>query len=271
MLNGKIALYNGVKIPVIGAGTWQISDSVVERTVESAISVGYRHIDTAAAYENESGVGRGVKASGVAREELFITSKIPAEYKTYEISKKTIEESLTFLQTDYIDLMLIHAPRPWDEMNDDCRKTYHEENAEVWRALEEEYEAKKFRAIGVSNFSVDDLKNLMARGKIKPMVNQISCFIGRTPLEVLNFCKENDIVVEAYSPIATGALLKNTGIGEMAKKYGVSIPRLCIKYVLQLGTVALPKTTHKEYMEENAKLDFQISQSDMENFMKFEI
>ena len=178
---------------------------------------------------------------------------------------------MTFLQTDYIDLMLIHAPRPWDEMNDDCRKTYHEENAEVWRALEEEYEAKKFRAIGVSNFSVDDLKNLMARGKIKPMVNQISCFIGRTPLEVLNFCKENDIVVEAYSPIATGALLKNTGIGEMAKKYGVSIPRLCIKYVLQLGTVALPKTTHKEYMEENAKLDFQISQSDMENLMKFEI
>lgn len=270
MLHKKIALYNGVEIPALGAGTWQIPDEIAEDVVRNAIEVGYRHIDTAAAYENESGVGRGIKASGVAREALFVTSKIPAEYKSYELAKETIEKSLKFLQTEYIDLMLIHAPRPWDEMSEENGKNYNAENLVVWKALEEGYEDGKIRAIGVSNFSVSDLKNIMNNGKIKPMVNQISFFIGRFPQETIEFCRENDIVAEAYSPIATGALLKDVGIGKMAAKYGVKIPQLCIKYVLQSGLVALPKTTHKEYMEENAALDFEISRQDMERLMDFQ-
>ena len=140
MLNKKVALYNGVEIPVVGLGTWQIPDAVAEGAVRDAIETGYRHIDTAAAYENESGIGRGIKANGIAREKLFITSKVPAEYKTYELAKNTIEESLRLLDAEYIDLMLIHAPRPWDEMNESCTKTYHEENIAVWRAFEESYE-----------------------------------------------------------------------------------------------------------------------------------
>ena len=270
MSDKTITLYNGVEIPVLGAGTWQISDENAKDVVKNAVEVGYLHIDTAAAYENESGVGRGIKASGIAREKLFVTSKIPAEYKSYELATRTIEESLKFLQTNYIDLMLIHAPRPWDEMSEENGKNYNEENLSVWKALEEGYADGRFRSIGVSNFSVSDLKNIMNNSKIKPMVNQISCFIGRFPKETIEFCKENDIVVEAYSPMATGALLKDVEIGKMAAKYGVKISQLCIKYVLQLGLVALPKTTHKKYMEENAALDFEISRQDMEKLMNFQ-
>lgn len=268
MLKQTLTLNNGVCIPVVGLGTWQTPDGTAEHAVCDAIRLGYRHIDTAAAYENESGVGRGIKKSGINRKELFVTSKIPAEYKSYDIAVKTIQESLKLLDTDYLDLMLIHAPRPWDEMGKADGYNYNKENIGVYRALEEAYKAKKIRAVGVSNFSVDDIKNITDNCEIVPAVNQISCFIGRTPLDTMEYCRSNGIAVEAYSPIATGALLHDAKIGEVAARYGVSIPRLCIKYVLQLGTVALPKTVHKEYMEENAKLDFVISAEDMEALRK---
>jgi len=256
-------LSNGVKIPVLGLGTWQIKDAVAENAVKSALEIGYRHIDTAAAYENENGVGRGIKTGGPDRRKIFITSKIPAEYKNFDIAKKTIETSLKLLGTDYIDLMLIHAPRPWDEMGVASAYNYNKENLAVWKALEEAYEEGKVRAIGVSNFGVSDLKNIMDNGRHKPLVNQICCYIGNTPSEIIGFDSDNDIVTEAYSPIATGRLLGDSKIAAVAEKYGVSVPQLCIKYVLQLGAVALPKTTHKEYMAQNALLDFVISYDDM--------
>lgn len=263
MINEKVRFYNGVEIPRLGLGTWQVSPDDAADAVEYALSVGYRHIDTAAAYENEEGVGRGWKRSGLKREEIFLTSKIPAEYKSYSLAKRTIEESLAALGTNHIDLMLIHAPRPWDEMGKADGYSYEEENAEVWRALEEGYADGKFRAIGVSNFEVSDLRSLFRRGNVRPMINQVRGYVGEIPWEMLDFCKENGIVAEAYSPLATGGILRRGELAEIAGHYGVSVAQLCIAYVLQLGMIAIPKAVSPAHICENAKLDFVISEADM--------
>ena len=255
-------LRNGIKIPVLGLGTWFIDDDKADKAIISAVKIGYRHIDTAQAYGNERGIGAGVKACGIPREELFITSKVAAEAKTYDAAAKSIDETLQKMELDYIDLMLIHSPQPWAEWRDE--KRYFEENIQVWKALEDAYKAGKIKAIGVSNFLMDDLENLLAHCEIKPMVNQLLIHIGNTPAELIAYCKEQGIVVEAYSPIAHGEALKNETIVEMAQKYGVSVPQLCIKYVLNLGTVALPKTANVEHMQNNANLNFEISNEDMD-------
>lgn len=255
-------LSNGIKIPVLGLGTWFIDDDKVDTAVISAVKIGYRHIDTAQAYGNERGVGAGIKACGIPREELFVTSKIAAEAKTYDAAAKSIDETLDKMGLPYIDLMLIHSPQPWAEWRDD--KRYFEENIQVWKALEDAYTAGKVKAIGVSNFLIDDLENLLSNCKIKPMVNQLLIHIGNTPTALIDFCKKQNIVVEAYSPIAHGEALKNETITTMAQKYGVSVPQLCIKYVLNLGTVALPKTANAEHMQNNANLNFEITNEDME-------
>lgn len=255
-------LRNGIKIPVLGLGTWFIDDDKADKAIISAVKIGYRHIDTAQAYGNERGIGAGVKACGIPREELFITSKVAAEAKTYDAAAKSIDETLQKMELDYIDLMLIHSPQPWAEWRDE--KRYFEENIQVWKALEDAYKAGKIKAIGVSNFLMDDLENLLAHCEIKPMVNQLLIHIGNTPAELIAYCQEQGIVVEAYSPIAHGEALKNETIVEMAQKYGVSVPQLCIKYVLNLGTVALPKTANVEHMQNNANLNFEISNEDMD-------
>lgn len=255
-------LSNGKKILVLGLGTWFIDDGKVTGAVVSAVKIGYRHIDTAQAYDNEKGVGMGIKACGIPREELFVTSKVAAEAKSYDTAAKSIDETLDKMGLPYIDLMLIHSPQPWAEWRND--KRYFEENIQVWKALEDAYTTGKVKAIGVSNFLIDDLENLIAHCEIKPMVNQLLIHIGNTPAELIAYCKEQDIVVEAYSPIAHGEALKNKTIVAMAQKYGVSVPQLCIKYVLNLGTVALPKTANVEHMQNNASLDFEISDEDME-------
>lgn len=162
----------------------------------------------------------------------------------------------------YIDLLLIHAPAPWPEMVPN-RKPYFKENLEVWRAMEEFYKIGLVKAIGVSNFNIADVKNILDNCEIKPMVNQIPAFIGYIEKETIEFCKENDILVEAYSPVATGRLLKSEHLKNIATKYGVTVPQLCIKFDYQLGLLPFPKSTHKEYMKENADLDFVISDEDM--------
>ena len=255
-------LSNGKKIPVLGLGTWFIDDDKVAAAVVSAVKIGYRHIDTAQAYGNERGVGVGIKTCGVPRDELFITSKVAAEAKTYDAAAKSIDETLEKMELDYIDLMLIHSPQPWAEWRNS--KRYFEENIQVWKSLEDAYEVGKIKAIGVSNFLIDDLENLLAHCKIKPMVNQLLIHIGNTPADLIEYCKEQDIVVEAYSPIAHGEALKNETIAAMAQKYGVSVPQLCIKYALNLGTVALPKASNPKHMQDNADLSFEISSEDME-------
>ncbi len=268
ILNENFVLNNGVKIPKLGLGTWMIEDDKVADAVVDAIKLGYRHIDTAQAYANERGVGEGVRNSGVDRSEIFVTSKVHAGFKTYQEAKDSIEASLKALDIEYIDLMIIHAPQPWDQWRADAR--FFEENKEVWRALEEAYEAGKVKAIGVSNFLQDDLENLLESAKVKPMVNQILTHISNTPKELIDFCQANQIVVEAYSPIAHGVALRNEAVQEMAKKYNVSVAQLCIRYVLELGCVALPKTANKAHMADNAGVDFTISVDDMKTLLEME-
>ena len=262
----EFVLNNGVKAPALAYGTWLIKNENAANCVKMALDAGYRHIDTAQAYGNEEGVGEGIRLSGLKREEIFITSKVKAEIKSYKKAKQSIEDSLKRLGVDYIDLMLIHCPQPWALFRSPFR--YFKQNREVWRALEEAYKEGKLKAIGVSNFLVDDLENIINNCEIKPMANQILLHIGETPVDVIKFCQENDIVVEAYSPIAHGRALKNDAIAEMAKKYNVSIPQLCIKYTLQLDTISIPKASSKEHIEDNMKLDFEISEEDMIELMK---
>ena len=261
-MNEFFELSNGLKIPKVGLGTWLIDNDKVEEVVECALEVGYRHIDTAQAYGNEEGVGKAIRKSNIARQDLFITSKIAAEAKAYQEAYDSINETLNKMGLDYLDLMIIHSPQPWQEFRDDNR--YFKENKEVWKALETAYQEGKVKAIGVSNFLKDDLENILNSCQIKPMVNQILTHISNTKTELIKFCKENDILVEAYSPIAHGAILKNENIIAMANKYNVSVARLCIRYIIQLGLVALPKASSKEHLIDNLKVDFEISEEDME-------
>ena len=261
ILQESYRLENGVQIPRLGLGTWFIADDKAARAVRDAVEVGYRLIDTAQAYGNERGVGEGVRTCGLPRKDLFVTSKVAAEAKTYEEAARSIDETLDKMGLDYLDMMIIHSPQPWTEFR--VEKRYFAENKEVWRALEDAYAAGKLRAIGVSNFLQDDLENLLEDCRIKPMVNQILLHITNTDRALLEYCRAQGILVEAYSPIAHGEALKNPAITQMAEKYGVTPAQLCIRYVLQLGTVALPKTANPAHMRDNAVVDFQISPEDM--------
>lgn len=262
----QIKLYTGQDVPMLAYGTWLIPNDKACNCVKMALEAGYRHIDTAQAYQNEEGVGKGIKESGLKRDEIYLTTKVQAELKTYQEAKKSIDESLKRLGVDYVDLILIHCPQPWKEFRSE--KRYFEENIEVWKALEEAYEAGKVKAIGVSNFLIDDLENIINHCKIKPMVNQILCHIGNTPSDVIKYCQTHGIVVESYSPIAHGQALKNKTIEKFATKYGVSVAQICIKYTLQLNTISIPKASSKEHIEDNAKLDFVISDEDMVELIK---
>lgn len=268
MLKETYTLSNGVTIPKIGLGTWFINDSNAPEAVRQAVSLGYRHIDTAEAYMNEAGVGKGIRTCGVPREEVFVNSKVVAEAKTYEEATRRIDESIAKMGIGYIDMMIIHSPQPWGEWR--RKNRYFKENREVWRAMEDACKAGKLKAIGVSNFLQDDLQNILDHCEIKPMVNQILTHISNTPLELIEFCQKNGILVEAYAPIAHGQVLKNKKIAAIAAKYNVTIPQLCIRYVLQLGCVALPKTANPAHMKDNADVDFVISDTDMDVLKKFE-
>ena len=261
ILNETYTLPNGLAIPKIGLGTWLIPDDKAAAAVCSALEMGYKHIDTAQAYGNERGVGEGIRKSGVPRDQIFLTTKVAAENKTYKSAADSIDESLRKLDCGPADLIIIHCPQPWAEFRG--KKRYFQENKEVWKALEDAYMAGKVKSIGVSNFLIDDLLNILEDCRIKPMVNQILLHIGETPSSLVEFCKQNDIIVEAYSPIAHGAALKNDDLAVMAAKYGVTIPQLCIQYTLQLGTVSLPKSSNPEHIRSNAQLDFTISPEDM--------
>lgn len=199
---------------------------------------------------------------------FFLQTKLHAEAKTYEEAKKQIELSFKKLGVDYIDLMIIHSPQPWQNFRDGNH--YFEGNLQAWKALCEYYKAGKIRAIGVSNFEQVDIENLINNSDVKPMVNQILTHIGNTQFDVIDYCQKNDIVVEAYSPIAHGELLNNKEVTEMAKKYGVSIAQLCIRYTLQLGLVSLPKTENVEHMKQNIDVDFEISKEDMKTLIKLD-
>lgn len=266
MFNKSMKLNNGVVIPQLALGTWLIDNDKVTDAVKSALQMGYRHIDTAQAYGNERGVGEGVRQSGIPRDEIFITSKVAAEHKSYESAAKSIDDTLALMKMDYLNMMIIHSPQPWKEVNQ-SENRYKKENQEVWRALEDALEAGKLRAIGVSNFLEEDVQNILKTARIKPQVNQILAHISNTPLDLIQYCQNEGIAVEAYSPVAHGEALKNPKIVAMAKKYGVSVAQLCIRYCIQLDMIVLPKTANPDHMRENADLDFEISQEDMKELL----
>ena len=261
--NETFTMANGIIIPKLALGTWFIDDDRAAEAVRNAIEIGYRHIDTAQAYGNERGVGDGVRTCGIAREDIFVTSKVAAEHKDYKTAAADIDETLRKTGLDYLDMMIIHSPQPWREVNQSDNR-YVEGNREAWKALEDAYKAGKLRAIGISNFLQSDIESLCEAAEIKPMVNQILAHISNTPFELIQYCQQNGILVEAYSPVAHGEALKNPAIKAMADKYGVSVPQICIRYDVQLGMIVLPKTANPEHMRSNAELDFVISDEDME-------
>jgi len=260
ILDETYTLSNGVAIPKLGLGTWFIDDDEAADAVRAAIGVGYRNIDTAQAYGNERGVGEGVRTSGVDRDELFVSTKLAAEIKDHDQAVAAIEGSLATMGLDFVDLMLIHAPQPWADFRGG---DYADGNLAAWTALEEAHRAGRIRSIGVSNFLQHDLDDLLERGSIAPHVNQILVHPGNTPTELIAYCQERGILVEAYSPIGHGAILQNEQIMAMARDYEVSVPQLCIRYTIQLGTVSLPKTANPDHMRSNAEVDFTISDEDM--------
>lgn len=262
ILEENYKLTNGIEIPKLGLGTWFIPDNEAAQAAKDAVNLGYRHIDTAQAYQNEEGLGEGIRNCGVKREDLFVTTKLVAEVKSYEKAVASIDQSLKTLGLDYIDLMIIHSPKPWMKFHGNDH--FFEGNREAWKALEEAYEAGKLRAIGLSNFEKEDVDNILENSSVKPMVNQILAHIANTPHELIQYCKEKDILVEAYSPIGHGELFKKEEVKEMAKKYDVSVPQLGIRYCLQLDTLPLPKTANPDHMKNNADVDFEISAEDME-------
>jgi diketogulonate reductase-like aldo/keto reductase len=261
ILNETYTLSNGVQIPKLGLGTWFIDDDKAAQAVRDAVAIGYRNIDTAQAYGNERGVGEGVRTSGVPREEVFVSTKLAAEIKNYDDAAAAIDGSLATLGLDHIDLMLIHSPQPWSDFRGG---DYAEGNREAWRALEDAHKAGKVRAIGVSNFEQQDIENILKVCTVTPHVDQLLVHAGNTPAELITYCQNKDILVEAYSPIAHGEILKNPDVAAMADRYGVTVPQLCIRYTLQLGTVSLPKTANPEHMRSNAEVDVAISDDDMD-------
>ena len=259
-LTDTFTLANGVTIPKIGFGTWQIPDGpVAYDSVASALKAGYRHIDTARAYGNEASVGRAIKDSGIPRDEIFVTTKLPAEVKDHDEARKSFETTISALGLDHVDLYLIHAPWPWGDMGSDHR----EGNIAVWKAMEDLFDAGRTRSIGISNFVVDDIESLMTGARITPHVNQIRYFIGYTQDEVTAYCQSHQILVEGYSPLATGAILDNSDVKKIADTYGKSVAQLSIRYLLEKDVLPLPKTTNAARMTENADVDFTISADDL--------
>ncbi|KRL76546.1 aldo/keto reductase [Secundilactobacillus paracollinoides] len=260
ILTETFTLNNGVKIPKVGFGTWQIPDGdTAYNAVANALKAGYRHIDTAYVYGNEKSVGKAINDSGIAREDIFLASKLPGEVKDASQVADYFNTTLSNLDTDYLDLYLIHAPWPWSQIG----TRFDKENVAVWKELEKLYQTGKIKSIGISNFDAHDVKNLLDNTEIVPAVDQIQYYAGFTQPENTKFAQDNGILVEAYSPLATGDLLTNPTMTSLADQYSVSVPQLALRFVIQNGLLPLPKSTSEAHIEANAELDFTISDDDM--------
>ena len=262
--NDVYKLSNGVGIPCIGFGTWQTPEGdVAVESVKCAIDAGYRHIDTAQVYGNEEGVGKGIRMgiidNKLTREDIFITTKIWNDKHSYELTISSFDESLKKLGVDYVDLLLIHWPNPIH-----FRDSWEEANAETWKAMEKLYETGKVRAIGISNFKQHHIDALLKTAKIKPMVNQIRLCPGATQDELVAYCREKGMILEAYSPLGTGKIFEVPEMKELAEKYGKSIAQICIRFGLQMGYLPLPKSVTPSRIEENIKVfDFELEEADV--------
>lgn len=266
-LKSTYTLSDGVKIPVVGFGTFRMSnDEQTSKIVEHAINVGYRHIDTATDYANEESVGRGIKNSGVPREDLFVTTKLHNRDHTYEKAKAAIGESLRLLDLDYIDLYLIHWPNPLA-----FRENWQEANAESWRAMVEAQKEGKIRTLGVSNFMSRHLEALLETAEVKPTVNQLLLNPSEMQAEVIAANEKYDILSEAYSPLGTGKIFDIDELNELAEKYGKTVAQVVLRWSLQHDFLPLPKTSTLSRAAENADIfDFEIDKDDMKLIDSFE-
>ncbi|WP_330381802.1 aldo/keto reductase [Defluviitalea phaphyphila] len=255
-IKSTVTLHNGVKMPLLGFGTFKIPDGEeVEKAVLEALKVGYRHIDTAAAYQNEVGVGKAIKASGIKREEIFITSKVWNKDQGYDTTLRAFEETIKRLDTDYLDLYLIHWPKPISK--------------ETWKAMEKLYKEKRIRAIGVSNFQIHHLEDLMKSCEIIPMVNQVEYHPQLSQKELLAFCQENKIQLEAWAPLMQGKIFNIPLMQELSQKYNKTIAQIALRWDIQTGVVTIPKSVNASRIKENADIfDFEISEEDMKKIEK---
>ena len=252
-------LNNGNKIPAIGFGTYKAQEDEGIAAVKKAIETGYRLIDTAAKYENEEAVGKAIKQSGIAREELMITTKLWRENLGYESTKKAFETSLAKLDLDYIDLYLIHWPA-----NAKNYENWQKANNDSWRAMEELVKEGKIKNIGVSNFWPEHLEPLFEAAEIKPVINQIEFHPGYWQPELTRYCKEKNILVEAWSPLARGKVFESEEIKAIAKKYNKSVAQICLRWILEHNALVIPKSSTPERIEDNFDIfDFQLDAEDI--------
>lgn len=266
-MNKDFELTNGVRIPSVGFGTWQTPDGATAiEAVQCAIRTGYCHIDTAAVYGNEQSVGEGIARSGIAREEIFVTSKVWNTERGYDTTLRAFHRTLADLRLDYLDLYLIHWPATEHQFAD-----WRQINADTWRAMETLYNEGKIRVIGVSNFLPHHLEALLDRATVKPMVNQIEFHPGFMQRECTDFCRANGILVEAWSPLGTGRMLANETLKGIAARYGKSVAQLCIRWALQHGVLPLPKSVTPERIRENLDVfGFALSDADMQTVDRME-
>ncbi|MFD1887898.1 aldo/keto reductase [Paenibacillus wenxiniae] len=251
-LQSTTTLSNGVEMPWFGLGVYKVEEGEqVVNSVKWAIEAGYRSIDTAALYQNEEGVGQAIKESGVAREELFITTKVWNSDQGYDTTLQAFEQSLSKLGLDYIDLYLVHWP---------VKGKYKE----TWRALEQLHADGKVRAIGVSNFQIHHLEDVLADAKVRPVVNQVELHPLLSQVELRHYCKEQGIQIEAWAPLAQGRLLDNPALQTIADQHGKSIAQVLLRWDIQSGIVTIPKSINKERIVQNADIyDFELSDAEM--------
>ena len=248
----QITLYNGVKMPIVGYGVYQVSKEECERCVMDALAVGYRSIDTAQSYFNEEEVGNAIKKSGIPREDIFLTTKVWVEHYGYEEAKKSVFESMRKLRTDYLDLVLLHQP--------------FSDYYGAYRALEDLYNEGKLRAIGVSNFYPDRLVDMALFNRVKPMLNQVEIHPFHQQTEAKKWMERYGVQIEAWAPFGEGrgGLFENPVLAEIAEKHKKTTAQVMLRWHIQRGVVVIPKSTHKERMEENLNIfDFALDQTDM--------
>ncbi len=255
-----LSLNDGNKIPIVGFGTYKCKEQEGISAVTKAIASGYSLIDTAAIYDNEEAVGKGIKVSGVPREELFVTTKLWRENLGYESAKEEFNKSLKRLDLEYIDLYLIHWPA-----NAKNYSNWQKANADSWRAMEELQAEGKIKSIGVSNFFQEHLEALFQTAKVIPSVNQIEFHPGYWQPELMNYCKQQNITVESWSPLARGKVFENEILQEIAAKHNKSVAQICLKWITQHQVVVIPKSTTLQRINDNINLfDFELTAAEME-------
>ena len=261
-------LNNGVKVPALGFGTWRIPDGEpTYNSVLTALKVGYRHIDSALVYKNEVSTGKAIKDSGVNRAEIFLVTKLPADIKGYDKAIESFNQHLKNLQVDYVDLYLIHGVKAWGDTSDEM--SMMDLNIETWKALETLYKQGKIKALGVSNFNPATLTALMQKAEIKPTINQILVHPYHLPLENLKFCKEHNILIQAYSPLATGAIVDDEAFAKIAKRHNKTIAQVVLRWHLQNGFIPLPRSTNPDRIKENFEVfDFELKADEMKKIGK---